>query len=448
MSTSLAELPSSEIQAAPTSFSGLLRQLGPGLILSSIIVGSGELIVTPKLGAEIGFTMLWFIIVGCLLKVFVQIELGRHTIMHGRTTLAALNALPGPRVVVSWVLWIWLAMFVCLIPQVAGMLGGVATALQLGGVEIEVGRLAMLIGAATALLLVVGRYRLIEWVSTLLVAGFTLTTLVAVAALQFTPYAVTGTQLADGFAFRLPVNFATAFGAFGLIGVGASELIYYPYWCLEKGYARKLGPDDGTAEWRTRAAAWLRVMRIDAWTSFTLYTTTTVAFYLLGAAILHAKQLRVESMQMIETLSQMYRGTFGEWSLWVFLIGAIAVLYSTIFGATASNGRLLADALSLFRVKQYRNAAHRRWWIKLSCVILPIAFTAVFLIAGDPVTLVFVGAIAQGLMLPFLAGAAVYFHFTNPYRELRARPLSLAGLVCAAAAMSALGVYQLLTLFR
>ena len=325
MSTAPAVRPitASEIQPAPTSFGGLLRQLGPGLIITSIIVGSGELIVTPKLGAEIGFRLLWFIIVGCLLKVFVQIELGRYAITRGRTTLEALNTLPGPRVLVSWVLWIWLAMYICLVPQVAGMVGGTATAFQLGGADISVSTLAMMIGASCAILLVIGRYGLIEWLSTALVAGFTITTLVAVIALQFTPYAITGAQLASGFSFHLPADLATAFGAFGLIGVGASELIYYPYWCLEKGYARKLGPDDGTAAWKTRAAAWLKVMRVDAWTSFVLYTTTTIAFYLLGAAVLHAKQLRVESAKMIETLSFMYRDTFGEWSLWLFLVGAV-----------------------------------------------------------------------------------------------------------------------------
>lgn len=441
---SFAQPAVSELQPAPTSFGGLLRQLGPGLIITSIIVGSGELIVTPKLGAEIGFRLLWFIIVGCLLKVFVQIELGRYAITRGRTTLEALNTLPGPRLLVSWVLWIWLAMYLCLIPQVAGMVGGTATALQLGGSTIAVSTLAILIGAICSILLVVGRYGLIEWLSTAMVVGFTLATFVALGALQFTPYAITGAQLASGFSFHLPADLATAFGAFGLIGVGASELIYYPYWCLEKGYARKLGPDDGTADWKLRAAAWLRVMRIDAWTSFVLYTTTTIAFYLLGAAVLHAKQLRVESAKMIETLSFMYRDTFGEWSLWLFLVGAIAVLFSTIFGATASNARLLADGLNLFGVKHYRDAQHRRRWIKISCVILPVAFTSVFLIFENPVSLVFMGAIAQGMMLPFLAGAALYFHFTNPYRELRARPLSLAGLVIAASAMSALGVYQII----
>jgi manganese transport protein len=440
-----AALTRPEFQPAPTSLLGLLRQLGPGLIITAIIVGSGELIVTPKLGAEEGFKLLWFIIAGCLVKVFVQIELGRYAITRGLTTLEALNTLPGPRLAVSWVLWLWLAMYVCLVPQVAGMVGGVATALRLGGAEIPIATLAILVGLSCAVLLVVGRYRFVESFSTALVAAFTITTVGAVVAMQFTPYAVTGAQLASGFSFRLPPDLATAFGAFGIIGVGAAELIFYPYWCLEKGYGRQVGPDDGSAAWKTRAAAWLRVMRIDAWVSFVLYTTTTVAFYLLGAAILHAKQLRVESRAMIETLSLMYRETFGEWSVWMFLVGAVAVLYSTIFGATASNARLFADALSLFGVKRYRDAGERMRWVKFACVLLPVAFTSVFLIAGNPVHLVFWGAVAQGLMLPFLAGAALYFHFTSPHRELRARPLSLAGLIVAATLMTALGAFQVVT---
>lgn len=401
--------------------------------------------MTPKLGAEVGFRLLWFIILGCLVKVFVQIELGRYAITRGRTTLDALNALPGPRVVVSWVMWIWLGMYLCLVPQVAGIVGGTATALRLGGATIPVSALAILVGASCALLLVAGRYRLVETFSTVLVGAFTVTTLIAVTALQFTPYAVTGAQLASGFSFHLPADLATAFGAFGIIGVGASELIYYPYWCLEKGYAKKLGPDDGTPEWKLRAAAWLRVMRFDAWMSFALYTTTTVAFYLLGAAILHAKDLRVENSRMIETLSYMYRDAFGEWSLWLFVVGAVAVLYSTIFCATASNARLLADALGIFRLKHYRDAEHRVRWVKISCVILPIAFTSLFLFVGNPVQLVFWGAVAQGLMLPFLAGAALYYHFENPHRELRARRFSLGALVVSAGLMSALGIYQVVS---
>ncbi|MDB4458998.1 Nramp family divalent metal transporter, partial [bacterium] len=70
----------------PSSWKEMLRFLGPGLIITATIVGSGELIVTPKVGAEHGFSLLWFIIIGCMVKVFVQVELGRYAIASGKTT--------------------------------------------------------------------------------------------------------------------------------------------------------------------------------------------------------------------------------------------------------------------------------------------------------------------------------------------------------------------------
>ena len=258
--------------AAPTRALDVARQLGPALIITAVIVGSGELIVTPKLGASAGFQLLWFIVLGCLLKVFVQVELGRHAVAHGTTTLAALDTLPGPRFRVSWVLWLWLLMYVSLVFQVAGMVGGLASIFSLGGLALPIPAIAVLVGASCAILLLWGRYRFVEAVSTLLVAAFTVTTVIAVVALQTTPYAVTAAQLADGFRFRLPDSFNTAFAAFGVIGVGASELIYYPYWCLEKGYARRVGPNDGSPGWKERARGWLRVMKVDAALSFVLYT--------------------------------------------------------------------------------------------------------------------------------------------------------------------------------
>ena len=42
----------------PDTFFGTVKELGPGLIISANIVGSGELIVTTKLGADVGFTLL------------------------------------------------------------------------------------------------------------------------------------------------------------------------------------------------------------------------------------------------------------------------------------------------------------------------------------------------------------------------------------------------------
>ena len=117
-----------DIIEPPTTVLGIVRRLGPGLIIAGSIVGSGELIATTKTGAQAGITLLWLIIIGCVIKVFVQIELGRYTITHGETTLAALDQVPGPRLKVNWIIWFWLLMMIVGVGQMAGIVGGVGQA--------------------------------------------------------------------------------------------------------------------------------------------------------------------------------------------------------------------------------------------------------------------------------------------------------------------------------
>src|SRR5262249_5380278 len=96
--------------------------------------------------------------------------------------------------------------------------------------------------AAVALLLSGGYHRL-ERVTTILVAAVTLFTVVSVALLQWTRFRITVANLESGLTLAVPTAaVALAFSAFGITGVGASELVAYPYWCIEKGYARNAGP--------------------------------------------------------------------------------------------------------------------------------------------------------------------------------------------------------------
>src|SRR5688572_27548460 len=95
------------IREPPTTFIGKLKHLGPGFILSASIVGSGELIATTTLGAKAGFIALWIIIISCLVKVAIQLEFGKHTILTGETVMQAFNKLPGPRFGKgNWTIWI------------------------------------------------------------------------------------------------------------------------------------------------------------------------------------------------------------------------------------------------------------------------------------------------------------------------------------------------------
>ena len=91
----------------PKHLGGMLRYWGPGLIMTAGVVGSGELIATTGLGAKAGFVALWLIILSCVIKVAVQLMLGSFAIYSGKTTLEALNELPGPRYRASWFVWWW-----------------------------------------------------------------------------------------------------------------------------------------------------------------------------------------------------------------------------------------------------------------------------------------------------------------------------------------------------
>ncbi len=446
-SSSSARLPDRLLEP-PRGWLATSSHLGPGLIISAAIVGSGELIVTPKVGAALGFSMLWFIILACIVKVFVQIELARLAIVERVTTLEALNSVPGPRLRVSWLLWLWLFMYCGLVFQVAGLIGGCVLIFET--MNFNVSRDVLLVGitASGALLLVTGRYKVVEVGSTLMVAAFTVSTIVAMIALQWTPYRVSPQQLIDGLKFQLPASFTVAFAAFGIIGVGASELIYYPYWCLEKGYARHIGTKDGTPDWRRRMLGWLRVLHTDAVLSMVVYTGATIAFYILGAAVLHGQGLQVTDRELIETLGQMYRQTLGTTGAWIFLVGAFAVLYSTFFVATASNARLFADAAAIFGLAHYRDEAARLRVVRMACVGLPIASGTVYYLFPQPVVLVLIGAIGQGLMLPFLGAAALYFHHRRLSGVIHSGvPWTLA-LWMSALAMMLAGGYQLMQTLR
>lgn len=416
----MAAIVEPKLQDPPRTFWQILKSIGPGLIITANIVGTGELIVTTRLGSQFGFTLLWFVIFGCFIKVFVQIEWGRYTVSEGVTSLEALNRLPGPRAGVSWAVWLWTLMFVGTFFQLTGMMTTIAGMHSSPGTWAHRG-LALLTASSVAVLLIAGRYGFIERASTFMVVGFTLLTVLGVALVQGTEWRMSGREVLSGLTFRIPEkDFLTAFSAFAITGVGAAELIFYPIWLLEKGYARYVGPRDDSPAWIERARAWMRVLRTDAWISMAIYTVATVAFYLLGAAILHRQNLVVGDKELVATLSGMYRSAFGGAGTAIFTVGAFVVLYSTLFVSTASDGRLFADLLSLFGVLRRGDDQLRRRTIHLGILGVLLFALGLYLLWGEaPVSLVTVGAVAQGIMLPFLGFAGLYFRHRVTHPALR-----------------------------
>jgi Mn2+/Fe2+ NRAMP family transporter len=193
--------------------------------------------------------------------------------------------------------------------------------------------------------------------------------------------------------------------------VGGDEVMAYNYWLLEKGYAARTGDNDGSAAWQARARGWIRTMYWDAALSMLVYTFMTVAFYLLGAAILHSQGLRPEGIETVSTLARMYTDSLGPWAEIAFLVGAFFVLFSTLFSALAAWTRLFSDAFGAVGWINYRDPVARGRTIAILSFFFPILWALLFFLFKDPVYMVVVGGAITAAILLLVLFAAIHFRY-------------------------------------
>ena len=212
--------------------------------------------------------------------------------------------------------------------------------------------------------------------------------------------------------------------------MGAAELATYPYWCIEKGYARFTGPNDGSEAWVKRAHGWGR--RHGSGCCFCRFSSTrsrTVAFFLLGAGVLHGLQTIPQGADTIRSLSRMYSETLGAWSMPLFLIGAVAVLYSTIFALTAAYSRLTADFLGLAGLFDRTDYVQRTRYVNRALIAFLIGPCITFYFIREPVVMVKIGGITQAVLLPILGFCTLYLLRHHLPRDDRAFAESQVGVV-------------------
>ncbi|GAB3523947.1 Nramp family divalent metal transporter [Arthrobacter monumenti] len=444
------------IKEPPVGWKASFRYLGPGLILSASIVGSGELIATTALGAEAGFVILWMVIFSTLVKVAVQVELARWTIVTGDPALTGYNKVPPKLGRMSWVNILWIVLALSKFLQFGGIVGGVAVAcsvlLPLGGPALGTTSITIwtiFIVILSIVLLYKNSYRLIERGAFALVVIFVFITIIIALGLPLTPFAYGADDVLGGLTFLIPAGaVGAAIAMFGITGVGADEITYYTYWCVEKGYARWVGPNDGSAEWERRAKGWIRVMYKDAIISWIIYTFGTLAFFIMGAAVLNPQGLTPEGNEMITTLSRMYTDTLGEWASVGFLIGAIAVLGSTMWAAIPSWSRMYANILATMGVFNWHTEpAKRLKWIRIFTVVMPIIWGIAFLLLRVPVLMVQIGGVVTGIFLVAVVIAVWYLRKTEVDPRLHGGGWFNAALIISSVAIGLLGVYTLLSVF-
>ena len=427
-----------------------IKYLGPGFILTASIVGSGELIATTTLGARAGFVALWIILLSCMIKVAIQLEFGKNAICHGKTVMKTFNDLPGWRIKgTNWIIWLWFLLWVVKPLQVGGVLGGVALTFNMWFPDVRIPVFTIMIALSVSILVYRGYYKTIQRFSIMMMLLFTIFTLTSLYFLHFTQYSITWDNIWEGMKFRFsPGTIAIAMAAFGLTGVAGDEIVAYHYWCLEKGYARHTGPNDGSVQWNRRAKGWIKIMYLDALLSMVIYTIVTVAFFLLGASVLHNSQNIPEGYSMIESLSTMYTGSLGSWAKSYFMLGAVVVLYSTLFAALAAWTRIFSDIFGQLGWIQFYNIRQRKRTIAILAWIFPVLWTILFLLIKLPVLMVTIGGTATSIMLLIVVFVAVNYKYKLSVPGIDTGKIYDFVFILSAMSIFLFGLYGLIEVFK
>ena len=445
----------SKILEPPDGWRPSVKFLGPGMVTSAAVVGSGELITATALGAQVGFILLWIILVSTIVKVGVQIELARWTISTGKASVTGYNDVSPKIFGKSWMSYLGLLNFTQGFIGQGGVMAASAfafsVALPVVGEPLSTSSLSfwvILVVAVTIAIHITNRYGIVERISTVLVMLVTASVVALVVGLQFTEFSWTLLDIAEGMSFRLSAGaMGFALAVFGFTGIGADEITKYTYWCVEKGYAAWSGPNDGSEAWVRRARGWIAVMKKDAWLSWVIYTIATVSFYILGASVLNPQGLQPAGTEVISTLSRTFTDTIGPWAQGFFLVGAGIALFKTVLANTPGFARQMTNTLAVFGAFRWEDPEARNRWVRIFMVGLPIVWGAFALAIKAPLAMVLFAGVVNACWLMAIVIAVIYLARTQTDPRLRDGKGFTAYFVISTLAVFGVGVLTLIDQF-
>lgn len=90
--------PPENLRSRRFSFITALKYFGPGAIVASLTIGSGETVFASRTGAVFGYAMLWALVVGAITKASLNYASNRYMIITGEHPMSRLaKVIPGPR---------------------------------------------------------------------------------------------------------------------------------------------------------------------------------------------------------------------------------------------------------------------------------------------------------------------------------------------------------------
>lgn len=422
-----------------------LKAVGPGVILGSLAIGSGEWILFPAAVVSFGPYFLWAALLSCVIQAVVAVESMKYAVYCGQPIHKAYQKLaPGPAV---WALTWTLAIVVPIIWP--GWAIGSATALaalQLGRLPTpQDSQLVLTWGviALTAGLVVLhlgGKIeRTLELVSWPLLVLLLATVAVGVAiAAPASAWAEVLTGFAGflrprlGFPSRDKVNWLVMAAAIAYVPAGFGYNLFISSYARDKGWgmsrlsgyisgvvggkrvalsAKEAPFDASNPENLSRWKGWLKVLKLDAYVFFSGITLATVIMTsVMAYALLAPRGLAPTGFRVAAAQAEALSSVLGPLAWYLVLLGGCWALFDNQWGLMDSTARAITENLwfASERVRRLANGDPRRIYYPviyaLYAASLSIMYAALSYGLAEPYTLSMMGAVL-GLFALTLAPA-------------------------------------------
>lgn len=395
----------------------MLKTLGPGLVWAAAAIGVSHLVQSTRAGAAYGFALVGVVILANLLK-YPFFEFGpRYAAATGESLV------DGYRRLGRWALGLFLVvtfgtMFTVL-AVVTVVTGSLAT--QVVGPALSPAGYSAVILAVCALILIPGRYPLLDALVKVIMVVLTLSTVAAVAVAFFSP---TRGQPAAG---PSPWSLEALPFVVALVGWMPSAIdisVWHSLWTLER--SRQTG-------YRPR----LSQVLFDFNLGYVGTAVLALGFLTLGAFVLHGSGVALpeSGAAFAAELVRVYTELLGGWSRPVIALAAFTTMFSTTLTVADAFPRVLSRATRhvLPRLGD-RTEGHFYWgWM---IVLTAGALTLIFAFSRRMLALVDLATILSFLTAPVLSWLN-YRAVTAPWMPPEAVPptwlkvLSWIGLVFA-----------------
>ena len=455
------------VPAAPRGMM-LFLALGPGLVWCGEYIGSGEVILSTRVGALYGTALLWVPVLAIFAKYWIGLAGAHYTVTTGEGMIDMMSRMPGPR---NWVIW---PVFIGQISAGAFSTGALATVTGVFAAYF-IPLPPFLLGWIAVLLVISlvwwGKYDPLKHVMSILV----LLIIVGTLTVAFTTWPGLRAVF-DGVAgFRIPEPPAWASSGdrpvspwleimplLGWAAGGFASQVWYTYWVLGAGYGMARGRDCGqpldeptlkalgSAE-IDQLRGWRRVVTVDATMAVLIGIAVTAAFMIAGAGVLGPLHIAPEGPDVAMILSRIFGERWGVWGAHLFVLAGLAAMVSTMLGQFAGWPRLLSDCARLL----IPGVARWPWKTQFRSVLLLYAVSnmvIVYTFGLKPVFLVQMSAILDGLLLTPLQALAVGWvlyavmpRFFSPEvrPKVKANPVLALGLALAFIVFSYVCLFQL-----